>query len=527
MSTKGYCMYLRKSRADRDAEMHGEGETLARHEELLTSLSNKLNIKISKIYREIVSGETISARPEMMRLLSEVESGQWDGVLVVEIERLARGATIDQGIVAQAFQLSGTKIITPSKTYDPNNEFDQEYFEFGLFMSRREYKTINRRIQRGRVAAVNEGRYVGSTAPFGYNRVKIKNDKGWTLEPNPTQAEVVKLIFDLYVNGKRNDDGTRTTVGSTKICDVLDELNIKNTSNTAWSPSSIRDIIRNPVYAGKVRWGYDQTKKIPINGKIHEKRTRNKNYIMVDGLHPALVDDITFQKAQNLLASNTKARVTSTNDLKNPLAGIVFCKKCGRLMTRLSPTSKTPYSVLKCPNRFCDNISAPLYLIENKLLNALEIWLEKYEIDIKDKSSPMMSLPFDTSIDALKLELEELELQYNKTFDLLERGIYDDDTFLIRNKAIKRKINKNNAEIEKLCTQKKRAEKALALENSFVPNVKNIITGYNNIENADMKNQLLKSVIKKVDYLKTEKNTRGKRENDNFDIDLYPLIPYK
>lgn len=77
------------------------------------------------------------------------ERGQWDGVLVVEIERLARGDTEDQGAVAKAFQYSGTKIVTPLKTYDPGDEFDEEYFEFGLYMSRRELKTINRRLVRG------------------------------------------------------------------------------------------------------------------------------------------------------------------------------------------------------------------------------------------------------------------------------------------------------------------------------------------------------------------------------------------
>ena len=50
----------------------------------------------------------------------------------MEVERLARGETIDQGDVAQAFQYSDTKIITPLKTYDPTNEYDEEYFEFGV-----------------------------------------------------------------------------------------------------------------------------------------------------------------------------------------------------------------------------------------------------------------------------------------------------------------------------------------------------------------------------------------------------------
>ena len=93
-------------------------------------------------------------------LLSDVQEGRWKGVLVVEVERLARGDTIDQGTVAKSFKYSNTKIITPIKIYDPNNEFDEEYFEFGLFMSRREYKTINRRLQMGRISSVKEGKFV-------------------------------------------------------------------------------------------------------------------------------------------------------------------------------------------------------------------------------------------------------------------------------------------------------------------------------------------------------------------------------
>ena len=140
-----YCLYLRKSRTDLDAEANGETETLARHEKILLDLAKRMHLDVTEIYREVVSGETISSRPVVQRVLNEVENGLWDGVLVVEVERLARGDTIDQGIVSRAFKFSNTKIITPLKTYDPNNEYDEEYFEFGLFMSRREYKTIRKR----------------------------------------------------------------------------------------------------------------------------------------------------------------------------------------------------------------------------------------------------------------------------------------------------------------------------------------------------------------------------------------------
>ena len=174
-----YIIYLRKSRADVEAEEKGEGETLVRHLKILLELARKMKIKIGKIYREIVSGESIIDRPEVQKMLSEVKIGSWKGVLVVEVERLARGNTKDQGIVAEAFSISSTKIITPMKVYDPDNEFDEEYFEFGLYMSRREYKVINRRLQRGRISSVKEGKFVGNVAPFGWDRVKLEKEKGF------------------------------------------------------------------------------------------------------------------------------------------------------------------------------------------------------------------------------------------------------------------------------------------------------------------------------------------------------------
>ena len=137
----------------------------------------------------------------------------------MEVERLARGNTIDQGIVSQAFKYSNTLIITPNKVYNPANEFDEEYFEFGLFMSRREYKTINRRLIAGRLASCKEGKYVGSAPPYGYKKIKLQGQKGFTLVPDEKEAEIVKLIFKWYTQEDR--------IGTRKICYRLDEMGIK------------------------------------------------------------------------------------------------------------------------------------------------------------------------------------------------------------------------------------------------------------------------------------------------------------
>ena len=141
-----YFIYARKSRKDADLEALGI-DVLERHITTLLELAKTLSLPIGAIYREVVSGDSIDSRPVMSQVMAEVESCMWDGCLVMDVDRLARGDTIDQGRVQRAFFYSNTKIVTPNKTYDPANEYDNEYFEFSLFMSRREYATIKRRMQ--------------------------------------------------------------------------------------------------------------------------------------------------------------------------------------------------------------------------------------------------------------------------------------------------------------------------------------------------------------------------------------------
>lgn len=178
MNQELFAIYLRKSRKDLELK---EYDVLERHRRILLDFANSRNIPINKedIYEEVVSGETIQDRPVVQQLLKKIEAGYYKAVLVMEIERLARGNTIDQGIIAQTFQLTNTLIITPNKTYDTNNEYDNEFLEFGLFMSRREYKAITRRIQAGRIQSVKEGNFIGSVTPYGYDKEKLKGTKGY------------------------------------------------------------------------------------------------------------------------------------------------------------------------------------------------------------------------------------------------------------------------------------------------------------------------------------------------------------
>lgn len=190
-----YAMYLRKSRFDRDyAELSVE-ETLKRHKAILDRTAEERGYYIAQIYYEVVSGESIAARPEIQKLLEAVGNELYAGVLVVDLERLARGNSADQAYISQVFQFSSTKIITPAKTYDPNNEYDEDFFEFGLFMSRREYKTINRRLLRGRDSSASEGKYISSIAPYGYQKKNWKTKRALLWNPIPKKPMLLKRFF--------------------------------------------------------------------------------------------------------------------------------------------------------------------------------------------------------------------------------------------------------------------------------------------------------------------------------------------
>ncbi|WP_427340560.1 recombinase family protein [Caloranaerobacter sp. DY30410] len=513
-------MYLRKSRADIEAEARGEGETLKRHEKILFELAKKMGLNITKIYREIVSGETISARPVMQQLLTDIENGMWEGVFVVEVERLARGDTIDQGIVAQAFKYTNTKIITPMKIYDPSNEFDEEYFEFGLFMSRREYKTINRRLQRGRLESVKEGKYLGNIAPYGYKRKRLENQKGYTLEILPDEAKIVKLIYDWYTKPNR--------IGVSIIARKLNEMKIPTRKGGDWTTSTIRGILSNPVYIGKIRWNSRPQIKQVINGEIIKKRPRanKKDWILVDGLHEAIIDDDTFNLAQKYLSENSALPIPTRYVTKNPLAGLIVCGICGRKMNR-RPHKNYP-DTLMCVGPTCPNVSSHLYLVEKKLLKTLELWLNNYKLDLNSKEREQENnLEIDIikkSIENLNKELETLKKQSNSLHDLLEQGVYSVETFLERSKIINDKINTvktNKKELEEKLNNIYITEKNKKI---LIPKIEKVIELYWNLESPKEKNELLKEVIDKVIYIKKE-GGRWSGKIDDFTLDLYPKLP--
>lgn len=519
-STGSYAIYLRKSRKDDYNE--DISDVLARHKTTLTALAKNMNLHVTKIYQEVVSGETISNRPEVQNLLRDVEQGLYAGVLVMEVERLARGDAIDQGIIQRTFFVTGTKIITPMKVYDPLNEFDEEYFEYGLYRSRSEYKTIRRRINAGRIHSVKEGKWIASTAPYGYERKKLEKERGYTLVQIPDEAKVVKLIFKLYLEGENGE-----VFGAGKIGNYLDSLGIQPRVSKYWSAASIRDMIKNPAYAGKVAWGREKDVKFVENGNIITKRIRQDEYMLYDAIWDGIISYDDFEKAQEIMKKHIKPSVKKSDKLVNPLSGIVYCEKCGRLMTRLGPNKHCRYDTLRCMNKYCDNISAPIYAIEDEIISFLRNWISNQSIEFENvDNNDSESVKIVTKqIENIQNEVSELKKQLNKTYELLEREIYTEELFVQRNKSISKDIQDKETKLEEYKETLSIIMESEKKRTLWLPKTMELIDSYNLADPAEFRNNLLRQLIQKVTYLKTERNHRGTLDTRNFQLKITPKIP--
>lgn len=495
------CIYLRKSRADEELEKTlGEGETLSKHRKALLKFAKEKELDIVEIKEEIVSGESLFFRPKMLELLKEVEQHKYEGVLVMDMQRLGRGDMQDQGVILKTFKEAHTKIITPQKVYDLDNDFDEEYSEFEAFMSRKELKMINRRMQGGRVRSVEDGNYIATNPPFGYDIHWI--NKSRTLKINEKEAEIVKLIFQMYCDGN----------GAGAIANYLNSLGCKTKFNNEFERTSVIFMLKNPVYIGKVTWKKKEIKKSKDPNKVKDTRTRDKNeWIVVNGKHEAIISEELFNKTQIILNNKYHIPYQLNNGPANPLAGVIICSKC---KSKMVMRTLRGIDRILCIKK-CGNISTRFDVLEKSMLTELEAYCKKYKHDSKTENKNSDITIYEKQISALNNELCTLNEQKLNLFDLLERKIYDENTFLDRSKNLDERITQTIEAIEQINkiinTRKKSFNK-----NSIVK-FENLIVGYKKATDVATKNELIKELLYKIEYNKINKG-------NDFEIKLFPKI---
>lgn len=500
-----YAIYLRKSQSD-DPELTVE-EVIKRHKDILTQHAARKGLFIGGIYQEVVSGETIEARKEFQRLIQDCYDGKYRGILVVEITRLSRG---DQGdaktvldMLKYANNNSGILVITPTKTYDvAHNTDDEEYMEFELFMSRREYKMINRRMQRGRDQAVVEGQYMGSYRPYGYNIVERGRVR--TLEPHPDEAPIVRLMFEW---------ATKENISTYEIAKRLDAMGVPTyTGNSEWSRDSVKGILTNPVHMGMVRWNDRMEVRRMVDGRIVKSRPRSshtEHYMLYEGLHKAhaIVDAETFHAASTRF---TIDKTKSFLELKNPLAGILYCPNCNKAMVYMG-YDKRPNCAPRyrhAQSRVCKVKSVLMSDVINAVVHALRLYIEDFEMQ-SDGTQTIDEAAISSQIAVLNAEMQKSERILSKLFRSWEEETITDNEFVQRKAVHNERIASIREQIAALEDTIPQHEELTERIIRFTDVLETLL---DDTLSAEAKNMALKSIISRIYF--------SRENNAEFDLDI-------
>ena len=507
-TTDEVVIYLRKSRSD-DPALTVE-EVLEKHEARLqewaeTNLGG--SIPEGNILREVVSGETIDDRPEMIRLLSMIESPKVQAVLIVEPQRLSRGDLEDAGRIIKLFRYTNTLICTPPITYDLRNEYDRDNFERELKRGNEFLEYQKKIMLRGREQSVKQGNFIGSIAPYGYKKIVVLEGKKkcHTLEIIEEQAEVVRMIFDMYVN---------QNMGRVNIAKYLNDLNIKAPKGGLWKQDGIKDMLENEHYIGKVRWNWRKTVKVVEDGEVLAKRPKTEigEYMVYDGKQDPIISEDLFYAARAKQGRNHRAKPKTK--VRNPLAGLLYCQ-CGRSMSLR--TYKRDGVERSAPRLLCDNqayckTSSCLYdEIIDRVIDVLEQCINDFEIRIKnnDDDSIKHHASLVKRLQAKYEELRKKELsQWEKyTGEEMPKDIFD---------VLNQKVLKEKEEVQQaLCKAAESIPERIDYEERLL-RFKDALEALKDPEvPAIKKNNLLKACIERIDYNR-EKAERIKSQQTRY-----------
>ena len=479
---KDIAIYLRKSRAKEQEETD---ETLHKHNEILVDFAKKNDLRYV-IYKEIASGDSINGRPEMIRLLNDIENDLFDAVLVVDYDRLSRASEEDSGKIKRIFKKSGTLIITPNKVYNLDNEDDETFLELISFMSRQEYKMIKRRMMRGKKIGSKMGNWTNGIPPLGY--LYDKNSKSLIIDEE--RLPIYNLIKSMFLD-------KLMTVENIAI--ELNKLGIPTSYShgTKWHGNVVMRILTSETHLGKII-----SNKTKGNSKKGEKVIYNSKdkFIIVENCH----NPVKTQEEHNRILELFNQRKLIASRAKQGVfdfSGIIKCSICGYSHTFL--TNKKTGKVYMKP---CWYVDAFGNKCKNRSGNVDEI-TEKVKIAIINKRDRLIEeIKDDSSKDNTKTELmikqklkqiDKFKSALSKIDDTYDLGDYTREQWLERKSKWENEINKVNIEIIEL-ERNKLKNNEIKFKEDMIKILDYMINNLQIKINPEERNNLYKMGIEKI-----------------------------
>lgn len=476
METKYAFGYVRVSTGKQD-ELSPDSQA-----KLLKDYAKSHGYVVSKIFYEVgISGRKADKRPEFQKMIGLAKSSDHpaDAILVWKFSRFARNqeeSIVYKSLLKKKHNVDVISISEPlvdgpfGSLIERIIEWMDEYYSVRL----------SGEVSRGMREKAERGGYQ-ARPPLGYKIVSHK-------EPPvivPEEAEVVKLIFEKYVNGN---------MGLFEIARLLNSHNFKTSHGKEFERRSIEYILQNPTYCGMVRW----------NRTINESKEirPESEWIIAEGEQPAIISKELFDKAQERYKREYRPRgARPTSTYKHWLSGIVKCPACGRTMTACKiKNNKQTYCYFRCygysKGKCAAKNSISSLKLEPAVLESIKTVLDTgkityRKIEAKTEDTADLKTILEDQIKKIDVKLQRIKEAYMNGIDTLEE--YKENKRIVQGE--KDSLEKQLSELKKEKNSTKNEDKDMLMR---VKNVYDILSS----DSVDVttKSEVLRSVVDKIVY---------------------------
>ena len=453
-------IYIRLSRDDGNIE----SDSIVSQRSLLKRYIKENNYNLVEEYVDDGFTGTNFERPAFKKMIKDIELGKINMIITKDMSRLGRDYIGTGELIEKYFPDRNVRYIAINDGIDTFlDNTNNDIAPFKAIMNDMYAKDISKKVKTSLHSRMKDGLYVSGRCPFGY--MKDPDNKNHLII-NDEQAEIVKLIFDLALEGNTYhfiaQELTRRKI-KTPASYYNYVWNTKCTNSFCvsqdkgvWVDTTIKAILTNQIYVGDSVQG--KTKK--INYKLKRTvKTNPKEYIIVENTHEPIIDRNTFNYVQTLLPKNVKRPEKKRFYL---LDGLLYCGDCKHRIT-IRYQNKTGRSYTVCDYyrtyskyHVCTTHNNNYEKLEKEIINSIKNVCNNY-LD-KDKVKELLkNIKLNNNSNKVKYQIQSLEMLNSKLLQNLDKcymdklkDIIDDKQYIRISENIKQEISSNNEQLGEL-----------------------------------------------------------------------------
>lgn len=402
-------LYIRVS----TQEQADEGFSISAQHDRLHAFCQSQGWNVCEVYTEEGQSAKDMDRPELQRLLKDAQSGLFDVVLVYRLDRLTR-SVMDLYTILETFKRHNVKFKSATELYDTTTAMGQLFITLVAALAEWERNNLSERVRFGMEQMVREGKRPGSKLPYGYDK------DGNVIEE---ERMILRELRRLYMDG----DGFKG---------VAVKLNQRGMLRRGrhWGAQRVFEVLDNPFYAGKIRWGGKKP-----NGKYAtRKKEELVNCIIVDSDHEPIFTWDEYTEQTNRMKRRSFNGYTKIREYW--FAGVLRCAKCGSAMTgryhenKRQDGSKNRILSYICANRqMGEGCTMPMFrqeLVEHLVMDWIaNVKLDRERIESMKQKSKREQKRNESELTILRKELNKIrerkkKWQYMMVEDLITEQDY-------------------------------------------------------------------------------------------------------